>query len=202
MTHGKNLNAAKIELQTKPFKSITGLSIEMPYDNLPVNLSRGATPLGESFKMSRQTVEIAKVTAGSNQANAAKSFDDNEITDWSSDGKTENAWINYEFAKPSKINQVVIKMIGWRTNSYPLQISVDDKVVFSGNSPRSLGYVTFTFPETIGKSVKIQLKGEASNRDAFGNIIEIQGAPDKQSAADKGGKNILGIVEVEIYGKL
>ena len=164
--------------------------------------SRGATPLGESFKTLRQTIDVAKVAAGSNQENVTKSFDDNEVTDWSSDGKSENAWINYEFAKPAKINQVVIKLIGWRTNSYPLQISVDNIVVFSGNSPRSLGYVTFTFSETIGKSVKIQLKGEASNRDAFGNIIEIQGAPDPQSAANKGGKNVLGIVEVEIYGKL
>jgi hypothetical protein len=39
-----------------------------------------------------------------------------------------------------------------------------------------------------------------SNRDAFGNIIEIPGTPDPQSAAGKGGgKNTLGIVEAEFY---
>jgi hypothetical protein len=48
--------------------------------------------------------------------------------------------------------------------------------------------------------MKIGLTGTASNRDAFGNIVEIQGAPDRQSAAGKdGAKNTLGIVETEIY---
>lgn len=47
--------------------------------------------------------------------------------------------------------------------------------------------------------MKIELIGDASNRDAFGNIVEIGGTPDAQSAANKGGKTILGIVEAEIY---
>ena len=95
-----------------------------------------------------------------------------------------------------------MKLVGWRTQSYPLQISVDGKVVYSGNSARSLGYVTFTFPVTIGKIIKIELTGEASNRDTLGKTVEITGAPDPQSAANKGGKNILGIVEAEFYGPL
>ncbi|HVE55601.1 MAG TPA: DUF4982 domain-containing protein [Pyrinomonadaceae bacterium] len=195
----ENLKPAEIELNSKTFSSINGLSLEMPFDNLPVNLSRGATPLGESFKRTRQTVEIANVMAGSNSDKAKNSFDDNEITDWTSDGKPENAWIKYDLANSASINQVVLKLVGWRTNSYPIQISVDDRVVFTGNSPRSLGYVTLSFPPSVGKSVKIALTGTASNRDAFGNIIEITGTPDKQSSADKGGKNMLGIVEAEIY---
>jgi beta-galactosidase len=198
----ENLKPAEIQLDSKPFNSFGGLSLEMPFDNLPVNLSRGATPFGESFKPSRQAVEIANVTAGANDEKAKNSFDDNETTNWSSDGKAENAWINYEFSRAAKINQVVLKLVGWRTNSYPLQISVDGKVVFTGNSPRSLGYVTFTFPETTGKSVKIALVGNASNRDAFGNIVEITGQPDPKSSADKGGKNVLGIVEAEIYAPI
>ena len=108
-------------------------------------------------------------------------------------------WITYEFARPASVDQVVLKLVGWRTQSYPLQISVDGKVVYAGNSPRSLGYVTFTFPATVGRSVKIELKGEATNVDASGKLIEITGAPDPQSAANKGGKNILGIVEAEFY---
>lgn len=196
------LKSAEITLETNPFISVNGLSQTFSSDNLPVNLSRGATPFGESFKMSRQAVEIANVSSGSNSDKAGNSFDDNELSEWTSDGKVENAWISFEFSKPTKINQVVLKLIGWRTNSYPLQISVDGKAVFTGNSPRGLGYVTFTFPETVGKSVKIELKGDASNRDAFGNIIEITGTPDKQSSADKGGKNILGIIEAEFYAPM
>jgi hypothetical protein len=66
-----------------------------------------------------------------------------------------------------------------------------------------LGYVTLNFPPTMGKSVKIELIGNANNRDAFGNIIEIPGTPDTQSSAGKGGgKNTLGIVETEIFEPL
>ena len=50
--------------------------------------------------------------------------------------------------------------------------------------------------QTAGSSMN------SSNRDAFGNIIEIPGTPDPQSAAGKGGaKNTLSIVEIEIYEK-
>jgi beta-galactosidase len=196
----ENLKPAEIELTTKAFNAPDGLSRVMPPENLPVNLSRGATPSGESFKPLRRFVEIAALSAGSNSDRAKNSFDDDETTDWTSDGRPETAWIRYELAQTAKINQVVLKLVGWRTQSYPVQISVDDKVVFTGNSPRSLGYVTFSFPPTAGKSVRIALTGTASNRDAFGNIIEIPGTPDAQSAAGKGGaKNTLGVVEAEIY---
>ncbi|MEP6904328.1 MAG: DUF4982 domain-containing protein, partial [Actinomycetota bacterium] len=199
----ENLKPASIDLNSKTSKAKDGLSLEMPFDNLPSNLSRGATPFGESFVLTRQPVQIADVSAGSNSDNARMSFDDNEMTDWTSDGKAETAWIKYDLAKTANINQVVLKLVGWRTQSYPIQISVDEKIVFTGNSPRSLGYVTFNFPPVAGKSVKIELTGNASNRDAFGNIIEITGLPDPQSAAGKGGvKNTLGIVEAEIYAPL
>jgi beta-galactosidase len=167
---------------------------------LPVNLSRGPTPLGESFKPSRIFVDIANVSAGSNANKAIASFDDDETTDWTSDGRADSGWIKYDLARTANIDQVVLKLVGWRTQSYPVKISVDGKVVWTGNTPRTLGYVTFDFPATMGKSVKIELVGNASNRDAFGNIVEIPGTPDAQSSAGKGGgKNTLGIVEAEIY---
>jgi hypothetical protein len=195
----ENLTAAEITLNSKPFDTANGLSLARPGGNLPVNLARGATPSGESFKVSREAVEIANVAAGADAEKAKNSFDDNELSDWTSDGKAENAWIRYDLKQTADVHQVVVKFIGWRTNSYPVKISVDEQVVFTGNSPRSLGYVTFDFPPTRGQSVKIELAGSASNRDAFGNIIEITGQPDPTSAANKGGKNVLGIVEAEIY---
>lgn len=42
----------------------------------------------------------------------------------------------------SNIDEVTMKLVGWPTQSYPVRILVDDKVVFAGNTPRSLGYVT------------------------------------------------------------
>ncbi len=98
--------------------------------------------------------------------------------------------------------KLCLKLVGWRTNSYPLQILVDGKQVYLGTTPRTLGYVTFSFPPTLGKTVSIKLNGEASNRDAFGNIIEIIGIPDPNSSANKGGKSTLGIVEAEFYAPI
>jgi beta-galactosidase len=138
----ENLRSAEIELISKLFQSENGLSLLMPFENLPVNLSRGATPIGESFKMSRQAINVSDVSADSNSDQAKNSFDDNEVTDWSSYGKPENAWIKYEFAETKSVNQAVLKLIGRRTNRYPIQILVNDKQVFLGTTPRSLGYVT------------------------------------------------------------
>jgi hypothetical protein len=194
------LTSATIDLNSRSFVSSNGLSIQLRSDDLPVNLTRGPTPAGESFRLSRQPIAIANVSAGSNSDRAKNCIDDNETTSWTSDGQPGTAWIKYELAKPATIDQVVMKLVGWRTQSYPIRILVDDKTVFSGQTPRSLGYVTLSFPPTAGKSVRIELIGNASSRDAFGNIVEIPGTPDAQSAAGKGGaKNTLGIVEAEFY---
>ncbi len=196
------LKPAALQLISKPFSSANGLSLLFSADGLSFNLSRGPTPLDESFKTTRRTLDIANVIAGSNTDKAPNTFDDNEMTDWASDGKPENAWIKYELTGPNNIDQIVLKPIGWRTQSYPVRISIDDKVVFTGVTPRSLGYVTIKFPPTFGKSIKIELSGEASNRDAFGNIIEITGTPDPQSSANRGGAKTLGIVEAEFYSSV
>jgi len=186
-------------LNSKMVQSVNGLSTFFPSSVLPVNLSRGPTPGGESSKQTRRALEVARVSAGSNSEKAGNTIDDNELSDWTSDGKPENAWIRYELAKPDKIDQVVLKLVGWRTQSYPLKISVDDKIVFTGATPRTLGYVTISFPKAVGRVIKIELSGEASNRDAFGNIVEITGTPDPNSSAAKGGASKLGIVEAEFY---
>jgi hypothetical protein len=87
--------------------------------------------------------------------------------------------------------------VAWYRKRFKLPPGSDGR---NGNTPRSLGYVTFTFPPVTGSSLKVELTGGASDRDAFGNIVEIPGTPDPQSAAGKGGaKNTLGIVEPEIY---
>jgi hypothetical protein len=195
----EGLQLSWTQFDSKSFESSGGSSLSFPSDGLPVNLSRGPTPAGESYKDSRQTLETIAITAGSNADSAKNTTDDNELSDWSSDGKRENAWIKYEFAKAESIDQVVLKLMGWRTLQYPLKISVDDKIVFMGTTPRSLGYVTLTFPPMTGKSIKIELAGEAANRDALGNIIEITGTADPNSQANRGGASKLGIVEAEFY---
>jgi hypothetical protein len=200
LSHG--LGGATSMLSSHPIENTAGLSTFSPVEGLAVSLGRGPTPRGESFKPTRKALEAVNIVAGSNVATAKNTIDDNELSDWSSDGKRENAWIRYEFAKAETIDQVVLKLIGWRTQIYPLKISVDDKVVYAGTTSRSLGYVTIDFPPVTGKLLKIELTGEASSRDALGNIVEITGAPDPNSAANRGGSTKLGIVEAEFYRSL
>jgi beta-galactosidase len=198
--HSEGLKSATIQLNSRSFVSTNGLSPQFPSDGLPINLTRGPTPVAESFTMVRRPIAVTNISAGSNIQDAQKSVDDNETTNWTSDGKPDTAWIKFDFDKASQINQVVLKVVGWRTQSYPIRILVDEKAVFSGLTPRSLGYITLNIPPTLGKSVRIELTGNATNRDAFGNIVEIPGTPDTQSAAGKGGgKSTLGIVEAEFY---
>jgi beta-galactosidase len=198
----EGLKPASVELISRPVKTEGGLSAEMPDAGLASNLSRGPTPAGPSFKVSRRSVSIARATAGSNEARAARSFDDDETTEWSSDGDLAHGWIRFDFKQPATVGEVTLKLSGWRTQSYPLRILAGDRIAFEGSTPRSLGYVTFTFPPVAAASLRVELTGAASNRDAFGNIIEIPGTPDPQSSAGKGGaKNTLSIVEIEIYEK-
>ena len=196
----EGLKPAAVQLVSRPSTVASGLSTEMPDDSLAPNFERGPTPAGPSFAVSRNAVAIARASAGSNAEKVSASFDDNEVSAWASDGKPEAAWVAYEFERPARVSEVVLKLTGWRTQSYPLRVLLDDRVVFSGDTPRSLGYVTLSFPPSVGRRLRIELTGAASNRDAFGNIVEIPGTSDQQSAAGRGGaRGTLGIHEVEVY---
>jgi beta-galactosidase/beta-glucuronidase len=196
----EGLKPASVEIVSRPVAVSDGLSRELPDDGLPVYLGRGPTPAGQSFVVTRRPVKVARTEAGANGEKTAASFDDDETTVWASDGKLANGWVRYDFEREATVGEVALKLTGWRTQSYPVRILVGDRVVFEGSTPRSLGYVTFAFPPVVGRSLKIELTGSASNRDAFGQIIEIPGTPDPQSAAGRGGtKGTLSIIEIEIY---
>jgi hypothetical protein len=145
-------------------------------------------------------VAISRVTAGANSDKATATFDDNEVSDWSNDGQLATAWIKYELAQPANINELTLKLGGWRTRSYPLRISVDDKVVWAGQTRQSLGYVTISFPAVSGQSVRIELTGSAREFDAFGNIVELANPKNATTTgAANSGRGTLDIVELEIY---
>ena len=134
------------------------------------------------------------MSAGANVATAALSFDDDEATSWSNDGRLGSAWINYELDRPASINEVTLKLGSWRTRSYPIRISIDGQTLFSGNTSPSLGYVTFTFPPTMGRHVKIELTGEPKDANNVANAVGITG---NREVGPK--SSTFSIVEVEIY---
>jgi hypothetical protein len=148
--------------------------------------------------LTRQPVEIAGVTAGVNADTARQSFDDDETTQWASDGQPAHGWIKYELSQPARVSEVTLKLANWRTRSYPIRITVDDRPVFAGETPRSLGYVTLTFPPITGRSLKIELTGPPKDVDAFGQIIEVTAQKDVGSVGNND-KGTLRIVEIEIY---
>ncbi|MDN3669508.1 DUF4982 domain-containing protein [Echinicola jeungdonensis] len=193
----KGLKNTSIEWETKSFEVKNGLAKKLPGEGLPSNLERGPTPEGPSYKVSRIAVAVENAKAGANQDDVSQSYDDNEETSWSNEDLLSNGWIHYELEREAEISEIAMKLNGWRTRSYPIEISIDGKVVFSERTKRNLGYYTIEFPPTKGKNVLVKLIGANIDEDAFG-IIEITGK--KEPAGDeKGAEGSLNIVEIEFY---
>ncbi|WP_163711409.1 glycoside hydrolase family 2 protein [Mangrovibacterium lignilyticum] len=199
------LESASIGLETIPFAGKNGLTTELPSAGLKGNLSKGPTPSTPSYRVSRETIAITAVKAGVNQETALNSIDDNEMTEWTNDGKMSTGWITYEFAKEEQIDAVSLKMTGWRRTSYPIDILVDGKKVWEGETARSLGYILIPVSRTVGKTVTIRLTGAGRDEDAFQNMIELSGNKELDGFKDPEGmdtKGQLRIVEAEIFKKV
>jgi beta-galactosidase len=194
----EGLQSTTLELESKPVKVADGLTAQLPGDDLPARLDRGPTPAGPSFKVTRIAIPITGATAGANTNRVATSCDDNEETSWSNDNKLSTAWIRYEFGRAAAPTEVALKLVGWRQRSYPLRISVDDREVYSGATPRSLGYVTLPLKPVNGRSLKIELTAGANNRDGF-NLTELENQQNAATGAERSGSGTLGIVEFECY---
>jgi len=194
------LKSATVELETKPVALADGLAQAFPADGLPSYLNRGPTPATPSFKVTRVALPIVRATAGANGTNAAASFDDNEMTSWANDNKLATGWITYELARPATLNEVTMKLSGWRQRSYPIRITVDGQEVYRGQTPLSLGYVTLPLKPVAGKAVKIELVDVAKVGDGF-NITELANQANGSTGDERQGKGTLSIVEIELYEK-
>jgi beta-galactosidase len=172
-------------------------------DALPVYLQRGPTPISPSFKTWRTPIKPAETLAGSNATAVNLAQDDDEATHWSSDGQLANAWIEWRLDHPQAVNEVELKLIGWRLRSYPLRITMDGVVVYEGVADKTLGYVTLPLKPVKGSRLRMTLTGPTVDRDAFGKIVEITGA---RAGMDTGAEQVstggaLGIVEASLYRK-
>ena len=216
----EGLAPAKIELTSTSVEVKDGLSLDFPEDREPVNLERGPTPLGPSFVQHRFSVTIASSTAGANTADAAKSYDDDEATSWSNaindavtdglpprrepapspTGSLETAWIEYNFAEPETVGEVELKLNGFRQRRYPLRITLDEKKVWEGLTPTTLGFCTLKFAAPArGSKLRITLTGHPV--DASMQATELNGkvAAAISTPLGKPGNSVLSVVEVEIY---
>lgn len=197
----EGLPATTLTLQTIPVKVVNGCSDYLPQYSLKSKLNKGATPLTPSYIDTKRDVSIITAKAGSNQDEAAKSYDDNELSEWSNDGQLNTAWITYQLEREAEIDDICIKLNGWRSRSYPLEIYAGKTKIWSGNTEKSLGYVHLEIDKPVkSDKITIQLKGSTIDKDAFGEIIEIAGGAandlEKKARSNKG-KNGLRIIEVE-----
>lgn len=204
----KGLVSDEVTFTTKPIEVKDGLSTYFPNESLPSRFDRGETPLTPSYKDTKVDVKVESATAGINGASVAKSFDDNELSEWKNDGKLNTAWITYKLERRADIDDICIKLTGWRQRSYPLEVYAGNTLIWSGNTERSLGYVHLTIDKPIRTDqITIRLKGSTHDSDAFGQIIEV--VEPKAGELDlfkaEGGEktnNELRIVEVEFLETL
>jgi hypothetical protein len=197
------LKPATVEMLTVAVPAKDGLSAYISGEHQPVNLSRGETPAGKSYTEIRKSIAIVGATAGANETDARLSYDDNELSEWSNDGNIATGWITYELERDAVVNEIELKLTGWRMRSYPIRIFVDDTEVYRGETQKSLGYVSIPVTPAKGRFVKIQLIGASNENDAFGGIVEITGKKELDLYRDPNaanGKGQLRIVEAEAYG--
>ena len=204
---GEGLKSAEVTLNTLPFETANGLSNYIPADELEGWLTRGETPQTPSYVDSKVDVDIVSATAGVNQERAMNSFDDNELSEWLNDGRLSTGWITYKLARRASIDEICMKLTGWRMRSYPIEIFAGKELIWSGETPKSLGYIHLNVKPVMTDEITVRLKGAAQESDAFGQIVEVAapaaGELDLYKAKDGDKvKHELRIVEIEFLETL
>ena len=169
----EGLASASLELVSSPMEVQNGLSTYIPGDNLEGSLDRGETPLSPSYIDRSVDVAVLSAEAGKNTEEACKSCDDNELSEWKNDGKASTAWIKYHLERIARVDEVCMKLTGWRMRSYPLEIYAGDELIWSGETEKSLGYVHLKVKPVPASEITIRLKGSSKEDDAFGQIVEV-----------------------------
>jgi beta-galactosidase len=189
------LAPAELTFASMPVKLAGGLGV--PAASLPLHLERGPTPSSASFKVSRVAVPVASVEAASNNEDAAKTFDDDETTQWTSK-PGEGASITWKLARVAELREVELKLTGWRERSYPLRVLVDGEEVYKGVTPKSLGYVVLPLKPRKGSSVRIVLDGAVNEAGAI-KLTEVANQANVDTGSKQTPKGALSIVEAEFY---
>lgn len=201
--HAEGIKSAYISVNSKSIETEKYL----PQFTLKGRLDRGETPTSPSYKDKAQGITIISAKAGYNSDNAVASFDDNELSEWKNNGRLSTAWITYKLEKKAIIDNICLKLTGWRLRSYPLEIYAGKKLIWSGDTERSLGYIHLKPTEEVKTNeITIRLKGAGKDRDAFGGIVEVAepaaGELDLFKAKNGGEtNNELRIVEIEFIEK-
>ena len=193
---------ASITLRSKAVAEVHGLSRFDPAKGLPLYLERGPTPAGDSVRATRAVIGIVSASAGSKEADAKASYDDNETTAWASDGMLAHAWIEYTLPAGSAPTELELKLNAFRTRRYPLRVTLDGTTVFEGTTPNSLGYTLIPLKAGTGSHLRIVLTGVPVDGAQGAGTAEITGKYDGAGVAPvtRDGKAVLNVIEAEVYG--
>ena len=194
------LPEAKLTLTTKPVDVKDGLTTYMPSDGLKPVLDRGETPSTPSFKQWRREVPIDSAVCGSGN-DPKLSFDTYENTAWESGNKLNEAWITYTLTEDTQIDDICVKMKGFRATTYPIAVYAGDVKVWEGWTPKSLSFIHIPLKNAPkSRSYTIRSLGASTTKDAFGAVRELDSRNDDKIAA--GGKNAIKILEIEFLKNL
>ena len=199
----EGMEPATIELST----SAVDAANYLPAMTLKGRLDRGETPLAPSYTEKVRGIEIKSAKAGYDSEKALLSCDDNELSEWHNDGRLSTAWITYKLAEKAVLSDICMKLTGWRLRSYPIEIYAGKQLIWSGETPRSLGYIHLTPTKSVkANEITIRLKGAGKDSDAFSGIVEVAepAAGELDLFKAKGGdapKSELRIVEVEFLSQ-
>ena len=170
----EGLRPASLTLTTSPIDNSGGLSKYNLSRELPCWLTKGETPLSPSYHDRGIDVHITSATAGAHQEMAVNSYDDNEQSEWRNDGKPNSAWITYQLDRKAYVDEVCMKLTGWRQRSYPLEIFAGEELIWKGNTDKSLGYVHLPIEHPVlSDTITIRLAGMSEEEESFGGIVEL-----------------------------
>lgn len=212
---GTLLSAATLSISSVPCEVKDGFYIDdkgqaMEADwaaLLPSYLERGETSALPSYKQELTAVDIKSIEVAVNTKDVGKMTDDDEATQWKSDGLLDNAWIRVTLVRPAMIKNISLRMNGFRTTSYPLEViaenvdgdSTDANGVplWQGYTPKNLGdcYLAIDHP-VMTDTYLIRMMGEATVKEAFAAMTELAAKKNVSTKASK--SNVLSIIELEM----
>ncbi len=196
----EGMDDAEISLHTVAFAEKDGLAPVLPSDGMPLNLSRGATPLTPSYKQHFADVEIISVEAGSNASTAQNTIDKNENSYWQTSGKDGENWITYTLREPTIVSEISIKSRSFRDTRYPIAVYVDGKEVFRGFTTINLGYSRLKLKPVKARQITIKSIGASQQGGEFSEITEMDSRNNDKKI--KAGNHRLQIVELQLLRKL
>ncbi len=194
------LPEAKLTLTTKAVEVKDGLTTYMPSDGLKPVLDRGETPSTPSFKQWRREVPIDSAVCGSGN-DPKLSFDTYENTSWESGNKIDEAWITYTLTEDTQIDDICVKMKGFRATTYPIAVYAGDVKVWEGWTPKSLSFIHIPLKNAPkSRTYTIKSLGASTTKDAFGAVKELDSRNDDKMSV--GSKNAIKILEIEFLKNL